>query len=164
VSKQQIVDELNRAMNREVAAFLRHMLQAASIKGAQWDSARRVYQAGVTEEVEHAQYLADKIVMLGGTPMLRPDLMPPAQDVREMLKGDIREPDLGAIEKRAVNVGLDPATSNILQVCCAECGLDPEHASCLDLAAAKMGKKPSKIPEQDAIDFFGEGWVFRVCA
>ncbi len=88
---EELLTGLNSQLNREVTTFLRYMLQAANIKGAQWQSVREMYQAEVTDEVGHAQYLADQISMLGGTPMLQPDLSPPPADVREMLTNDIRE-------------------------------------------------------------------------
>ncbi len=86
-----LIKKLNHALNREVSTFLRYLLQASTIKGAQWESVRTMYQAEVADEVGHAQYLADKIAMLGGTPQLKPDLSPPPNDVREMLENDIRE-------------------------------------------------------------------------
>ncbi len=91
MSNDKLIQGLNNAMNREVTTFLRYMLQAASIKGAEWDSVRKMYQAEVADEVGHAQYLADKIIMLGGTPTLAPDLTPPPSDVRDMLKQDMAE-------------------------------------------------------------------------
>ena len=91
MAKPELLNGLNEQLNREVTTFLRYMLQAASIKGAQWQNVREMYQQEVTDEVGHAQYLADQIVMLGGTPKLQPDLSPPPSDVREMLSHDIRE-------------------------------------------------------------------------
>jgi bacterioferritin len=79
---------LNEQLNREVTTFLRYILQAASIKGAEWQRARDMYLSEVTDEVGHALYLANQIVMLGGTPKLAPDLTPPPNDVHEMLKRD----------------------------------------------------------------------------
>ena len=87
--KQELIDKLNDALNREVSTFLRYILQAASIKGAEWDSVRKLYDAEVVDEVGHAQYLANKIVMLGGTPKLSPDLTPPPSDVTNMIQLDI---------------------------------------------------------------------------
>lgn len=84
-----LLDGLNDALNREVGTFLRYMLQGAAIKGAEWDSVRSMYLEEVADEVGHAQYLAGKIVMLGGTPILEPDLTPPPSDPREMLTRDI---------------------------------------------------------------------------
>jgi bacterioferritin len=91
MANPELLDGLNDQLNREVTTFLRYMLQAASIKGAQWQNVREMYQAEVTDEVGHAQYLADQISMLGGAPKLAPDLSPPPADVREMLTNDIRE-------------------------------------------------------------------------
>ncbi|MBZ0269025.1 ferritin-like domain-containing protein [bacterium] len=90
---QDLIDGLNHALNREVSTFLRYMLQAASIRGAEWESVRQMYLAEVADEVGHAQYLSNKIVMLGGTPRLEPDLTPPPSDPRAMLERD------GAAEK-----------------------------------------------------------------
>ncbi len=90
-NREELLKGLNHALNREVSTFLRYMLSAAKIKGAQWAAVRDMYSAEVVDEVGHATYLADKIVMLGGTPELNPDLTPPANDVNEMLKYDIAQ-------------------------------------------------------------------------
>jgi bacterioferritin len=91
MASQELLDGLNTALNREVSTFLRYMLQGASIKGAEWESVRSMYLAEVTDELGHAQHLANAIVALGGTPKLAPDLAPPPTDVREMLTRDIEE-------------------------------------------------------------------------
>ncbi|QDT93589.1 ferritin-like domain-containing protein [Gimesia algae] len=91
MASEELIKGLNFALNREVSTFLRYMLQGASIKGAEWEAARQMYLSEVTDEVGHAQYLANKILMLGGTPELKPDLTPPPTDVRTMLKNDIAE-------------------------------------------------------------------------
>lgn len=91
MSKQQLIDGLNDQLNREVSTFLRYLLQAASIRGAGWEKVREMYLEEVTEEVGHAQYLANQIALLGGQPSLSPDLTPPPDDVRAMLEHDARE-------------------------------------------------------------------------
>ncbi len=91
MASAELIKGLNHALNREVSTFLRYMLQGASIKGAEWEPARQMYLSEVTDEVGHAMYLADKIVMLGGTPTLAPDLTPPPSDVPTMLENDIAE-------------------------------------------------------------------------
>lgn len=88
---QQLIEGLNDQLNREVTTFLRYILQAASIKGAEHEAVREMYLEEVTDEVEHAQYLANQIVMLGGTPKLDPDLSPPPPGVDQMLKNDADE-------------------------------------------------------------------------
>ncbi len=91
MTNKELLDGLNDQLNREVTTFLRYMLQAASIKGAQYEAVRQMYLEEVTDEVNHAQYLANQIVMLGGKPKLNPDLSPPPNDVNQMLKNDAEE-------------------------------------------------------------------------
>lgn len=91
MARKELIEGLNTALNREVSTFLRYILQAAEIKGAQWDSVRTMYSKEVMDEVGHAQYLANKIAMLGGEPRLAPDLTPPPKDPREMLQRDIEQ-------------------------------------------------------------------------
>lgn len=91
MANQELISGLNQALNREVSTFLRYMLQAAQIQGALWEPVRQMYAEEVPDELGHATYLADKIVMLGGTPKLAPDLTPPPSDPREMLRHDIEQ-------------------------------------------------------------------------
>lgn len=91
MANQDLLNGLNQALNREVSTFLRYMLQSAMIQGAAWEPVRQMYGEEVPDEVGHATYLAEKIVMLGGTPKLAPDLAPPPKDPREMLRHDIEQ-------------------------------------------------------------------------
>ncbi len=88
---QELINGLNEQLNREVSTFLRYMLQAATIKGAEFEPVRQMYLEEVQDEVGHAQYLSNQIEMLGGTPKLDPDLTRPPGDVREMLKNDAEQ-------------------------------------------------------------------------
>ena len=90
-ASQELIGKLNHAMNREVSTALRYLLQSAIIKGHEWDSVRQMYKAEMADELGHAEYLADKIVMLGGTPRLDPDLTPPPSAPEQMLKNDIAQ-------------------------------------------------------------------------
>lgn len=91
MASKKLSQGLNEQLNREVTTFLRYMLQAASIRGAEHEPVREMYLSEVTDEVGHAQYLSNQIVMLGGQPTLAPDLTPPPEGVREMLENDIAE-------------------------------------------------------------------------
>ena len=86
-----LLEGLNVALNREISTVLRYMLQGSLIRGRQNQSLRAMYRAEVADEIGHAQYLADKIVMLGGVPALKPDLTPPPSDVERMIDNDLAE-------------------------------------------------------------------------
>ncbi|MCF3652507.1 ferritin-like domain-containing protein [Synoicihabitans lomoniglobus] len=89
MTKSPLITKLNDQLNREVSTFLRYMRQAAAIKGASNENVRSMYLAEVTDEVGHAQYLANQIAHLGGTPELAPDLSPIPATVDAMLTADI---------------------------------------------------------------------------
>lgn len=91
MADQALLDALNEQMNREVSTFLRYMLQAASIKGAEYEPVREMYLGEVGDEVAHAQYLANQIAMMGGKPKMDPDLSPPPKTVDNMLSRDVEE-------------------------------------------------------------------------
>lgn len=91
MASPELIEGLNHALNREVATFLRYMLQAAAIKGAQWESVRSMYAEEVQDEIGHARFLAGAIRALNGTPRLAPDLTPPPDDVHAMLARDIEQ-------------------------------------------------------------------------
>lgn len=90
MANQTLIHGLNEQLNREVTTFLRYMIQAATIRGAEAEPVRQMYLEEVLDEVGHAQYLANQISQLGGTPALDPDLSPPPDGVRAMLEADAR--------------------------------------------------------------------------
>lgn len=91
MANHELIDGLNKQLNREVSTFLRYMLQAATIKGAPYETVRAMYLEEVKDEVSHAQYLANQIDMLGGFPKLEPDLTPPPPTLSQMLEHDAIE-------------------------------------------------------------------------
>lgn len=88
---QDLIHDLNVALNREVSTMLRYMLQAAKLEGVEWEPLRSTYESEIQDEMGHARYLSNKIVRLGGTPVLDPDLTPPADDPLEMIARDVKE-------------------------------------------------------------------------
>lgn len=88
---QDLIHELNVALNREVSTLLRYMLQAAKLKGVEWEPLRSTYESEIDDELGHARYLSNKIARLGGTPVLEPDLTPPADDPLDMVARDVEE-------------------------------------------------------------------------
>lgn len=91
MANEDLIKGLNEQMNREITTFLRYMVQAAAIRGAQNEAIRDMYLEEVMDEVGHAQYLANQISLLGGTPKPDPDLSPPPNDVMEMLRNDMEK-------------------------------------------------------------------------
>lgn len=62
--------------------------------------------------------------------------------------------------RRAIKVGLNPAKTSILGLCCVEHDL-PEESSFIQLAAKKAGL--SEITISEAEKRFGENWDYAIC-
>jgi bacterioferritin len=88
-ANETLVAGLNQALNREIAAVIRYMLQGSIINGLENEPLRQIYRQEVNDELKHAQYLADKIVMLGGTPRIDTEIPAPVTDVEEMMERDL---------------------------------------------------------------------------
>ena len=103
MADQTLLTGLNEALNRELSTIIRYLLQGSMIRGRRNQSLRQMYREEVVDEIGHAQYLADKIVMLGGAPKVNPDLTPPPADVEDMIKNDLakEESDVAHYKKLA---------------------------------------------------------------
>lgn len=90
-SKKQLIEALNEALNREISTVVRYIVQGAAIQGQKNEPLREMYRGEVTDEIGHAQYLADKIVALGGTPQPAPKLDSLPSNISEMVRHDVAQ-------------------------------------------------------------------------
>jgi len=83
------VAELVRALNEDLAgefgAIVQYITYAAKVTGPYRPELRDFFLKEVPDEQGHAQFLANKIVALGGEPTTVPRAVPPAGSNREML-------------------------------------------------------------------------------
>src|SRR5271157_3634032 len=68
LDKQALIDGLNSDLAGEYAAIIQYTQYAATVTGPFRESLRTMFMAEVPDEQRHAQYLADQIAFLGGTP------------------------------------------------------------------------------------------------
>jgi bacterioferritin len=85
----ELLGAMNEALSREISTMVRYLVQGSSIHGLRNEPLRNMYRKEVSDELGHAQYLADKIVAMGGTPKVKPDLSAPPADVSKMIKNDL---------------------------------------------------------------------------
>jgi bacterioferritin len=86
VTKEQLVEGLNVDLANEYQAIMMYVTYAATVSGIHREELKEFFLKEVPEELRHAQYLADKIAALGGTPTTQPDAVPTAGDQKEMLR------------------------------------------------------------------------------
>ena len=85
VARVQLVRALNEDLAGEFGAILQYITYAAKVTGPYRPELRDFLLKEVPDEQGHAQFLANKIVALGGEPTTVPRPVPPAGSNREML-------------------------------------------------------------------------------
>lgn len=86
MTREELIAALNRDLAGELQAVIQYVTYAATVSGPYRPNLRAFFQAEIPEELGHAQFLADKIVSLGGTPTTTPRPVPAAADARAMLE------------------------------------------------------------------------------
>src|SRR5688500_17652266 len=77
---------LNEDLAHEYAAVIQYRTYASAVTGPYRQELRQFFTAEITDELGHAQLLADKIVELGGTPVVQAAPVRLADEAKQMLK------------------------------------------------------------------------------
>ena len=86
MDKQTLIDHLNQDLAGELSAVVQYITYAAKATGPYRPQLAAFFLEEVVDEQGHAQFLANKIVALGGEPTTVPAPVPPAGNNREMLE------------------------------------------------------------------------------
>lgn len=90
MSRQQMVDALNDDLAYELSAVIQYLTYAAKVSGPYRPELSKFFMSEVPEETAHAQFLANKIVALGGEPATAPKPVAPARTTRQMLEAIVK--------------------------------------------------------------------------
>lgn len=86
MNKQTLIENLNRDLAGELSAIVQYLIYAAKASGPFRPQLVQFFMAEVPDEQLHAQFLANKIVALGGEPTTQARPIPVARNNREMLE------------------------------------------------------------------------------
>ena len=86
MNKQTLIDHLNEDLAGELGAIIQYITYAAKATGPYRPQLAQFFLAEVADEQLHAQYLANKIVALGGEPTTEARPVPAAATDKEMLQ------------------------------------------------------------------------------
>jgi bacterioferritin len=89
VDKPKLIQGLNRDLADELGTFCRYIQQAAMAQGLFGHEVREFAKAEVADEVNHALFLAEKFLALGGTPRMMPAGFKELKDPKLMLERDL---------------------------------------------------------------------------
>ena len=96
MDKKKLIERLNEDLAGELGAVIQYTTYAAKATGPYRPQLSQFFLAEVPDEQGHAQFLANKIVALGGEPTTEARAVPPASSNREMLEAVLEA------ERRAV--------------------------------------------------------------
>lgn len=96
MDKQAMIAALNEDLSGELGAIIQYITYAAKTTGPYRPQLSAFFLQEVPDEQTHAQYLANKIVALGGEPTTKAREVPAAKTNREMVEAVLEA------EKRAV--------------------------------------------------------------
>lgn len=96
MGKKKLIEALNDDLAGELSAIIQYLTYAAKANGPYRPQLVNFFMAEVPDETAHAQYLANKIVALGGEPATKPAPVPEAKNNKEMLERVLEA------EKRAI--------------------------------------------------------------
>ena len=86
MDKTALIEKLNQDLSGELGAIIQYLTYAAKVTGPFRPQLSAFFLAELPDEQMHAQYLANKIVALGGEPATSPRRVPQASTNREMVQ------------------------------------------------------------------------------
>ncbi|HIH69101.1 ferritin-like domain-containing protein [Methermicoccus shengliensis] len=96
MSRQELIDALNSDRADELAAIIQYMGHHYEAEGMEALPIMDMVRQIAIDEMRHAEMLAERIVMLGGTPTQTPSEIHRGGDLRKMMEDDL------AAESRAI--------------------------------------------------------------
>ena len=86
MTKDDLIKGLNGDLANELSAIIQYITYAAKTTGPYRPQLSQFFLTEVADEQLHAQFLANKIVSMGGEPATTPTAVPVARTNREMLE------------------------------------------------------------------------------
>jgi bacterioferritin len=85
-ARQELIDGLNQDLANEYSAIISYMLYSRMVTGPLRPELSEFLENEITDELEHAKFLAHKLVALGGTPTTEPAPIAMVSDNRQMIE------------------------------------------------------------------------------
>jgi len=86
---QELIDGLNEDLAHEYTAVIQYIQNAARVSGLGREVLKPMFEKEAQDEINHALYLANKIVTLGGEPVGKIYEVKQTGDTREMIQASI---------------------------------------------------------------------------
>lgn len=89
MGRVELVENLNKALSYELAGVIQYSQHSYLVTGTDREVFKEWFRDQAEEAQDHAETLGDKIVALGGVPVVEPAVIRQAVELKEMLKQDL---------------------------------------------------------------------------
>lgn len=89
-NRKALIEGLNEDLSHEYEAIISYLLYSKLVHGAARLELGQFFEAEIGDELGHAQFLAQKIVALGGTPTTKPAEVKLPSDTKGMLEASLQ--------------------------------------------------------------------------
>ncbi|WP_457640577.1 ferritin-like domain-containing protein [Persephonella sp.] len=89
VTREKLIEELNKDLEWEYAAAIQYVQHASLITGAEYESIIKELIVHANEELQHAIILSEQIAFLGGIPSISVEEIKTSMDSKKMLIQDL---------------------------------------------------------------------------
>lgn len=89
MDKKKFIELLNKDLSHELQAVHNYLSQYATAVGMRGHELREILEPEITDELNHAKFLADKVVAYGGTPAVEAAPFEEKRDVKDMIAYDL---------------------------------------------------------------------------
>lgn len=86
MDKKKLIEKLNEDLAGELMAINQYLVYSAKVSGPHRPQLAEFFTGEIADETMHAQFLARKIVALGGEPTTTPNPVPAAETNHEMVE------------------------------------------------------------------------------
>lgn len=89
MARTELIENLNQALSLELAGVIQYSQHSYLVTGTEREVFKDYFRDQAGEAQDHAEFLGDKIVALGGIPTVEPSMIRQSTDLKEMLKQDL---------------------------------------------------------------------------
>lgn len=96
--KEKLIEGLNVDLANEYGAAIQYTYSASVVSGLYRSALKSFFEEEITDELNHALYLSEKIKSLGGTPTTKAAEVPQPHDVKGLLEA-VHQSESDTIER-----------------------------------------------------------------
>ncbi len=89
MARAELIENLNKALGLELAGIIQYSQHSYLVTGIEREIYKEFFREQADEAKDHALFLGDKVVALGGVPTVEPAMIRQSTDLVEMLKLDL---------------------------------------------------------------------------